>query len=187
MFNVNATSVNSEHSPPEDVFDKNAIPQNVTPSRSSTVTIIAAGNALGNNVPLYYVFPGQRWNDSLLNGECPSSAGEMSKSGQSNSIVFHNYLAKHFLKYVKLPGDKSNELVLLMYDGHRSHISLTLAEWAKCKNVMFILPPYSSHPMQPLDVGVFGPFKSMYYSVSKLYEEKSWNEHFKIPDCRAYF
>lgn len=46
------------------------------------------------------------------------------------------------------------------YDGQRSHIFLDLSEWAKNNNiVMSDLPPYSSHILQPWDVGCFGSFK----------------------------
>ena len=30
--------------------------------------------------------------------------------------------------------------------------------------ILFVLPPHTSHLLQPLDVGVFGPFKTYYYS-----------------------
>jgi hypothetical protein len=120
--------------------------------------VIAAGNASGQSIPPYYIFPGQRWNEDFLKGACTGSAGEMSKTGWSNSAVFLNYLTKHFTKYV---ATKASEVpTLIMYDGHRSHISLTLTEWAKLNNIiLFVLPPHSSHVTQPLDVGIFGPFK----------------------------
>ena len=51
----------------------------------------------------------------------------------------------------------------MLYDGHKSHASLTLTNWAKDHNViLFVLPPHSSHLTQPLDLGVFGPLKCMY-------------------------
>ena len=124
IYNVDEMGVYTEHSPPKVVCDKSTIPQNITSNRSSTITIIASGNALGNSVPPYFVFPGQRWNEEFLEGACPGLAGEMSKSGWSNSQVFLNYLTNHFAKYVKLPEGKTSEQVLVLYDGHRSHISL---------------------------------------------------------------
>lgn len=161
IFNIDETGVNTEHSPPKIVCKKDTIAQNVTSLRSSTVTVIAAGNALGQSVPPYYVFPGQRWTDEFLKGCCPGSAGEMSKSGWSNSEVFLNYLTKHFVSFVNT--SNSDTPTLILYDGHRSHISLTLTEWAKQHNIiLFVLPPHSSHLTQPLDVGIFGPFKNMY-------------------------
>jgi hypothetical protein len=46
----------------------------------------------------------------------------------------------------------------LLMDGHSTHISVGLLEWAKSMNiVIFILPAHTSHLLQPLDVACFGP------------------------------
>jgi hypothetical protein len=51
---------------------------------------------------------------------------------------------------------KDQELTLILYDGHISHISLTLSDWAKNNNVaLFVLPSHSSHLALPLDVVIF--------------------------------
>ena len=34
---------------------------------------------------------------------------------------------------------------------------------------LFVLPPHRSHLLQPLDVGVFGPFKKYYHSECSLF------------------
>ena len=45
----------------------------------------------------------------------------------------------------------------------RSHVSLTLTNWAKQRNVIiFVLSPHSSYLTQQSDVGVFGPLKNDY-------------------------
>ena len=68
----------------------------------------------------------------------------------------------------------SKPVSLILFDGHKSHISLTLSEWAKQNNViLFVLPPHTSHLTQPLDVGLFGPFKSNYYQECQLYLQKN--------------
>ena len=168
VYNVDEAGVSSEHNPPKVICHKNTIPQCITSSRGSTVTIIAAGNALGNSIP------GARWNIDFLKDACPGSDGEMSKTGWSNTDVFHNYIAKHFAKYVNLSKEKSAASTLILYDGHKSHISLTLTEWAKKYNVvLFVLPPHTSHITQPLDVAVFGPFKSMYNSECQAYMKRN--------------
>ena len=52
---------------------------------------------------------------------------------------------------------------LILYDGNMSHIHLTVAKLAEDNNViLFVLPPHSSHLTQQLDVGISGPFESMY-------------------------
>jgi hypothetical protein len=45
IFNVDETGVTTEHSPPKIVCNKETKPQAITSGRSSTVTIIAGGNA----------------------------------------------------------------------------------------------------------------------------------------------
>ena len=168
IYNIDEIGVSTEHTPPKIVCNKDTVPQNITSSRSSNVTVIAAGSAVGQSIPPYYVFPGQRWNNDFLNGSCPGSSGEMSKSGWSNSSVFLNYLTKHFMTYVTT--NDAEYPTLILYDGHRSHISLTLSEWAKQNNmILFVLPPHSSHLTQPLDVGIFGPFKKIYSQECQKY------------------
>ena len=51
IYNVDESGVSTEHSPPKTVCSTNTKTQNITSTRSSNVTIIAAGNALGNSVP----------------------------------------------------------------------------------------------------------------------------------------
>ena len=163
IYNIDETGVSTEHSPPKIVCNVGTNPQAVTSPRSSTVTCIAAGNALGNSVPPYYVFPGARWNDDFLHGASTGTAGTMSKSGWSNSQVFQTYLNDHFLRYSSVSTGSSTEPTLVLYDGHCSHVNLTLTDWAQRNNViLFVLPPHTSHWTQPLDVGIFRPFKTMY-------------------------
>jgi hypothetical protein len=53
----------------------------------------------------------------------------------------------------------ANEPILLIYDGHGSHETLELLRHAKANNIILLsLPPHTTHRLQPLDVGVFGPF-----------------------------
>ena len=172
FFNIDETGVSTEHSPPKIVCAKDSSAQSVTSPRTYNVTLIRGGNALGNHVPPYYVFPGKRWNSEFLESAAPGSDGEMSPTGWSNSDVFNNYLTKHFAKYVGITNKQGDQKTLVLYDGHKSHAQLTLTDWAKRHNViLFVLPPHSSHLTQPLDVGVFGPFKCMYNHECELYKK----------------
>ena len=47
-------------------------------------------------------------------------------------------------------------------------MSIRLVELARSSNVhLFCLPPHTTHLLQPLDVGVFGPVKNAWRSVLK--------------------
>ena len=94
----------------------------------------------------------------------------MSETGWSNTKVFQMYLNEHFLKYV--PTNK-DEPLLLLYDEHSSHINVPLIEWAQKHNIiLFLLPAHTSHLLQPIDVGVLGPFKVSYYKGCCNYLQK---------------
>jgi len=67
----------------------------------------------------------------------------MTETGWSNASVFRDFLENHFMEYI--PG-RSEKKVLLILDGHRSHVSVGLVDWAKANNiVIFILPAHTSH------------------------------------------
>lgn len=52
---------------------------------------------------------------------------------------------------------------LLILDNHNSHLSVAVIDMAVENGVtMLTFPPHCSHRMQPLDVTVFGPVKSVY-------------------------
>jgi len=48
-------------------------------------------------------------------------------------------------------------LVILLLDGYSSHSELGTIELAIEKDVIFCLPPHTTHRSQPLDSCVFGP------------------------------
>jgi hypothetical protein len=60
---------------------------------------------------------------------------------------------------------------LLICDGHDSHISAQFVRYCiDHKIIVFLLPPHSSHLLQPLDIGVFGLVKAaMGLRLSRLY------------------
>ena len=61
-----------------------------------------------------------------------------------------------------------NQPISLLYDGHKSHISVSLIQWAHKNNIiLFVLPPHCSHILQPMNVGCFSPFEN-------LYQQEAW-------------
>jgi len=83
----------------------------------------------------------------LLLGATPGSSGTVSETGWSNGVVFRDYLENHFLKFAPV---RDGGKVLFLLDGHRSHDSVGLCEWALSKGiVLFFLPPHTSHILQP--------------------------------------
>ena len=111
-----------------------------------------------------------------MKGASLGARGTLSDSGWSNFAIFCKYLEELFLPFVRFSTDVSQSL-LLLYDGHSSHISTSLIDWAKEKNlILFVLPPHTSHLLQPLDVGIYGLFKSYYHAECSMYMKKNMGE-----------
>ena len=175
IFNVDETGISSDHIP--------AAPQGhrslaVAPQRSATV--INCVGASGQFLPPYVVFKGKRMTDDLLAGALPGTQGTVSESGSTNSRIFQTYLADHFLKHV--PTNKYEPL-LLLYDGHSSHVTVPLIEWAQKYNIiLFLLPAHTRYLLQPLDIGVCEPFKMAYFSECQIFLRKSRRRVIKRQD-----
>ena len=172
IYNLDETGIQPDHRPPNVIAPIGSKPQAVTSPRSTTTTLIGCANALGNALPPYFVFKGKRFNPDLMKGASPGAKGVMSETGWSNGQVFKDYLMEHFIPFVRGGADHSQP-VLLIYDGHASHISPSLIEWAKEHSlILFVLPAHTSHILQPLDVAIFGPFKSYYYTECAMYMQR---------------
>ena len=70
---------------------------------------------------------------------------------------FQEWFDEIFLKHANsIEGPK-----VLIFDGHRSHITLNIVESARNNNIhIILLPPHTTHVLQPLDVAVFKPVKT---------------------------
>lgn len=52
---------------------------------------------------------------------------------------------------------------LLLVDGHSSHVNLRFINYCDQNRILLvILPPHSTHRLQPLDVGIFSPLANAY-------------------------
>ena len=60
--------------------------------------------------------------------------------------------------------------MLLIEDGHASHITIDVIELARANNIhLLCLPSHTSHILQPLDIGVFHSFKVNYSKACRSY------------------
>lgn len=86
--------------------------------------------------------------NSLIDNCTNGTSGSVSGSGWSNTELFHKYLSEHLIKYDQ--GLTDDQPVLLNYDGHKSHVALSVIEWAKPHNIIIlVLPAHCSHILQP--------------------------------------
>ena len=172
IFNIDEKGLSTEHKPQRIVSGSHFKAQAITGGRSQTTTVIGGGNGVGQQVPPFFIFPGKRMQEGLLEGAFAGASGTMSESGWSNTEIFSQYMQEHLIKY--LPERSEDSYVLVLYDGHKSHVSLPLIEWAKVNHIiLFVLPPHCSHLLQPLDVSCYGPFEVAWNAACHNYLRES--------------
>ena len=87
-----------------------------------------------------------------------------SESGWIDTELFLVWVKKIFLKYVV-----HQRPVILLTDGHKSHINIDVIDL--CRNndiILYCLPPHTTHALQPLDVAVFKSLKTNTQKVLEL-------------------
>ena len=133
-------------------------------TEGKATTILGCGNASGQAMPPFFIFTGNEMMPELLKNALPGTAGAVTETGLSNFEVFRKYLQEHFMKF--LPQRQSDQYVLLLLDGHNSHVAVDLVEWAKENGIiLFYLPAVVSHVLQPLHMEGCGPLQQMYSNL----------------------
>ena len=93
----------------------------------------------------------------------------MSDSGWMEGANFFEWFRKVFLPAVE--GMRRTGPVVLFLDSHQSHTTLGLVEEARDQGiVLYTFPPHTTHLLQPLDVGVFGPLKLVWSQILKEFK-----------------
>ncbi|XP_003240827.1 uncharacterized protein LOC100571979 [Acyrthosiphon pisum] len=127
--------------------------------RGVTVTCVCAMSATGYYIPPFFIYPRVRMNPKFLEGAPPGSAAVPHISGWMTATNFVNYL-KHFSSHTR---PSTQRPVLLLMDNHASHVTLEAITFCRENGIVMLgFPPHTSHRLQPLDVGFYGPLKTSY-------------------------
>ena len=107
--------------------------------------------------------------DWTSSAEIPGTMYAATENGWMDSITFQHWFDSFILLTANTRGqrdDGSNEHVLLIFDGHSSHISLSIVDKARENDVHLVqLPPHTSHVTQPLDLACFSTWQSRYARI----------------------
>jgi DDE superfamily endonuclease len=137
---------------------------------SFLAAIVADGRALSPAI----IFSGDSGyiRDAWIEDYCPNSSIRAlfasTESGWINSDLALDWLEKIVEPETRAEGGKFR---LLLLDGHATHVTTNLIEFCAANRIILgLLPPHSTHKLQPLDVGIFGPLASAYSAAleSKL-------------------
>lgn len=136
-------------------------------------TTIEAVNTTGQSIPPFIILKGKRvlasWVETLNKLRLSKWYLAVSEKGWTDDKLAEQWLEEVFIPAsAKLAHGQKRILVL---DGHGSHLTPEFAVKAWDQNVVcVVLPPHTSHLLQPLDVGVFGAMDGSY---RKALREKS--------------
>jgi hypothetical protein len=84
-----------------------------------------------------------------------------SDNGWSCDDLGLQWLLKVFERHTKTKAGRSKRLLIV--DGHSSHVNIKFLDTAdRLRIIVHIMPPHSTHRLQPLDVGLFGPLSTAY-------------------------
>jgi DDE superfamily endonuclease/Tc5 transposase DNA-binding domain len=130
------------------------------PGRQEWVSIIECICANGTIIPPFTIFKGEKplkeWIPSETDGSWKFSANS---KGWTSNVHGVEWLRRVFEPATRDKAD--GRYRILICDGHDSHITGEFV--AHCYNnkiELLLLPPHTSHLLQPLDVGLFSPLKT---------------------------
>lgn len=161
IFNTDETGCSTVSAPPKIIAEKGSkqIGQVTSAERGTLVTTLFYINAAGGSIPPVFIFPRVNYKDHMLNNGPSGALGLAHVSGWMTENNFMKAM-EHFASHVKPTAENP---ALLILDNHASHVNLRVIEFARQNFIkMLTFPPHCSHRLQPLDVTVYGPFKTRY-------------------------
>ena len=167
VFNVDETGVTVVHKPGKVIAElhHSNVYAITSGEKGKNHTIVSCVSAAGFVLPPYMVYPRKKSvPDRLREGALPGTRFANTESGWIDQQVYLEWF-EFFCS--SIPPARP---VLLIQDGHSSHISIDLIELARGSGIYLLcLPSHTTHILQPLDVGVFKSFKSYFSKACHAY------------------
>lgn len=160
VWNLDETSVCTDPSKTKVVGEKGRPSSRTTGGTGKeNFTCLVAANADGGKASPLVIFKGlnlwSNWVPESKDNKCPNMTFAASKNGWINCEIFIN-----FLKNNLVPALTDERPVLIIYDGHATHVTEEVIAFAKAQNMEILkLPAHTSHLLQPLDLSVFKSVK----------------------------
>ena len=166
IFNVDETGISVVHKTGKVItqIGRKNVWSITSGEKGKTHTVITCVSASGFAIPPMMIYPRKRMNEKLKQGAIPETLFECSDSGWINEELYTKWF-KFFL--TNIPPTRP---VLLIEDGHSSHISIDVIKLARDNGIhLLCLPAHTTHMLQPLDVGVFKSLKLKFSVACKKY------------------
>jgi len=188
IWNADESGLTTVHVPRSIIAKKGAkqVGKMTSGEKGKTVTTVCCMSASGTFVPPFLIFPRKNMTDTLMHGAPAGAVGCASPNGWIDSDIFVRWL-NHFITHVK-PSQTDRHVIVL--DGHCSHKTIEVIDLARKNGIdILVLPPHTTHRLQPLDTVFYKPLSDNYnkaadrwmltnagkrisfYEVASLFEE----------------
>lgn len=171
IYNVDETGLPLDPSKIRVIAEKGAknILRIIGGSGRESITVNGCASAAGHILPPYIVYSGKNLYKEWTMGGAEGARYTTSSNGWIERDVFLDWFENHFLRHVP-----STRPMLLIFDGHSSHITIQLVRKAVNNGITILrLPSHTTHFLQPLDVGVYGPVKKAWEKILISFSRKN--------------
>ena len=158
IFNLDESGLSTVMKPLKVVCERGCpVASRITQERGSHMTFVSIINAAGHYLPPVFIVARKKMNPAFLRGTMHGTTVLL----QSNGWMDH----ERFVETLKHLHERSyssleNKIMLIM-DNAECHMSIHAVEYAIQHGIVIVtLPPHTTAKLQPLDVSVFGPFKT---------------------------
>lgn len=131
--------------------------RNITGTGRDNTTVMACVSAAGRALPPLIVFEAAKlWTNWKGTRDIPGTFYAVAEKGFMTAAVFSDF----FCKFCEIVQERP---LLLIFDGHLSHLDISIVEKAVKERVVIIkLPAHTTDLLQPLDKCVFRPLKCLW-------------------------
>ena len=188
IFNLDESGLSTVMKPSRVVCEKGRpVASQISQERGQHMTFVGIISADGNSLPPVFIINRKRMHAEFLRGTLPQTT-ILTGNGWMTHDTFVQTL-QHFHERTLSSVDSK---VLLIMDNAECHMSIHAVEYAIRHGIVIVtLPPHTTAKLQPLDVGMYAPFKAYLKQLQDDY--KLLNPHVGITEhvlpemaCKAW-
>ena len=189
IFNLDESGLSTVMKPCKVVCEKGRpVASQVARERGNHMTFVGIINAAGHGFPPVFIIARKKMNAHFQRGTTPGTTVLL----QSNGWMDHELFVKTLEHLHEVSYSSVENKILLIMDNAECHMNIRAVEYAIQHGIVIVtLPPHTTAKLQPLDVSVFGPFKSVLRSIQDDF--KLSNPHVPITEhmlpemaCKAW-
>lgn len=189
IFNLDESGLSTVMKPCKVVCEKGRpVASQVARERGNHMTFVGIVNAAGHGFPPVFIVARKKMNADFQRATTPGTTVLL----QANGWMDHERFVQTLEHLHKVSYSSVENKILLIMDNAECHMNIHAVEYAIRHGIVIVtLPPHTTAKLQPLDVSVFGPFKSVLRSIQDDF--KLSNPHVPITEhmlpemaCKAW-